>query len=506
MHLIHISLLVVLEQFTGQVFAQINLGTAAPFGVVASSAITNTGATIVTGSLGLFPNTRSSITGFPPDLSGVIHAGDGVANQARRDARTAYNVASSVTPTSQIAAADLGGQSFVAGVYRIPSAVGLTGTLTLDGQNDPNSQFIFQIGSTLTTASSASVVLIDGARACKVLFQIGSSATLGSSTRFNGNILALTSISLLDNVRVDGGLYALNGAVTLINDRIVPQEECVVVTTSIVSANPSTAVSQSPTDIPSAVDTTGPGDISTALTDVTTLPVSLTAITPVLPAPTMTTTATTLATPDQPDQPDQSDQPDVPDVPVITESVPSLMQPSTSAISISSRTPDLPNGPGTTPSSSNSMKSSSPIPSATTSRVLSLSTLLTTTTTPMARTSQATTLSKQSNIKMSTSSEITSTATAPSTSSSYTTYSTRRSRGSRKYPLTYPTSSATPTVTSKNEYYHVYASTEVHNSITCEGSSSDTHSYRGYTHVTSSAYPAAETTHINGIPCTTLTY
>ncbi|KAH6612392.1 hypothetical protein C7974DRAFT_323209, partial [Boeremia exigua] len=224
MNLLHILLLVVLEQFTGQAFAQIDLGTAARFGIVASSAITNTGNTVITGSLGLSPNTKDSITGFPPGLSGVVYAGDEVADQARRDARTAYSSAGSLAPTSQIAAADLGGQTLVAGIYTSPSAVGLTGTLTLDGQNDPNSLFVFQIGSTLRTASSASVVLINGARACNVYFQVGSSATLGSSTRFNGNILALTSISLLDNVRVNGGLFALNGAVTLINDRIVSQQ------------------------------------------------------------------------------------------------------------------------------------------------------------------------------------------------------------------------------------------------------------------------------------------
>ncbi|KAL1646718.1 hypothetical protein SLS61_007795 [Didymella pomorum] len=216
------------------VSAQIDLGTAASFGVIASSAITNTGATIVTGSLGLSPNTGSSITGFPPGLSGDVHAGDAVADQARQDARTAYNTASSLASTSQIAGADLGGQTLVSGVYTSPSAVGLTGTLTLDGQNDADSLFVFQIGSTLTTASSASVVLVNGARACNVFFQIGSSATLGSSTTFNGNILALTSISLLDGVSVTGGLYAVNGAVTLINDRIVSQQECVTVTTSTV--------------------------------------------------------------------------------------------------------------------------------------------------------------------------------------------------------------------------------------------------------------------------------
>jgi hypothetical protein len=143
MQLINIALLVVLQQSIGQVFAQIDLGTAAPFGVVASSAISNTGATIVTGNLGLSPNTESSITGFPPGLSGTVYAGNAVADQARQDAQTAYNTAGSLASTSQIAGADLGGQTLVAGVYTSASAVGLTGTLTLDGQNDANSNRLY---------------------------------------------------------------------------------------------------------------------------------------------------------------------------------------------------------------------------------------------------------------------------------------------------------------------------------------------------------------------------
>ncbi|KAF3042337.1 hypothetical protein E8E12_002910 [Didymella heteroderae] len=261
------AIFVAIQTLSELVCAQIDLGTARAFGVVASTAITNTGATIVTGNLGLFPNTQSFITGFPPGISGTIYAGNDVADQALQDAATAYNAASSLASTSQIVGADLGGQTLVAGTYTATSSVLITGTLTLDGQNHPEALFVFQIGSTLTTASSSSVVLLNGAQACNVYFQVGSSATLGSSTNFEGNILALISISLLEDVDVNGGLYALNGAVTLINDRIIPQSECVAVSTTTLPASPSPATSESTMDISSAIQTTVVIDTSSVPTD-----------------------------------------------------------------------------------------------------------------------------------------------------------------------------------------------------------------------------------------------
>ncbi|KAL5425689.1 hypothetical protein PMIN06_012991, partial [Paraphaeosphaeria minitans] len=220
-----LSLLLVIQG--EQALAQVNLGTAAPYGVIASSAITNTGNTIVNGLLGIFPNTASSITGFPPGISGGINAGNAAANIARQDAQTAYNAAASLASTGTTGP-DLGGQILVAGVYTASSSVGLTGALILDGQNNPNALFVFQIGSTLTTATASSVLLINGAQACNVFWQVGSSATLDTATVFAGNILALASISLNEGVTVAGGLYALNGAVTLINDRVTAQQNCIV--------------------------------------------------------------------------------------------------------------------------------------------------------------------------------------------------------------------------------------------------------------------------------------
>ncbi|KAJ4314411.1 hypothetical protein N0V94_006460 [Neodidymelliopsis sp. IMI 364377] len=264
------TLLIALYSLARQTSAQVDLGSAASFGVIASAAITNTGDTVITGNLGIFPNTGSSITGFPPgQVTGTISAANGVADQALQDAQTAYNTAANLATTSQLASAELGGQVLVAGVYTSGSAVQITGLLVLDGQNNPNSLFVFQIGSTLTTASAASVVLANGAQACNVFFQVGSSATLGTSTNFNGNILALTSISLNNGVSVNGGLYAINGAVTLINDSITAQRACVgeipISTTEIITSTtvPNLPIITTESDI---ITTVPVDDITTVVT------------------------------------------------------------------------------------------------------------------------------------------------------------------------------------------------------------------------------------------------
>ncbi|KAJ9648090.1 hypothetical protein H2199_001867 [Coniosporium tulheliwenetii] len=175
--------------------AQISLGRAAPFGIVATTAITSTGATIVDGQLGIFPNDETSITGFPPGISGPVFGGDATAQAARDDATSAYTALAALTPTTSLTGQDLGGMTLSGGVYNFASSGGLTGILTLDGQGNPNTLFVFQFGSTLTTASASSVVLINGAQACNVFWQVGSSATLGTTTNFAGNILAYASIT-----------------------------------------------------------------------------------------------------------------------------------------------------------------------------------------------------------------------------------------------------------------------------------------------------------------------
>src|SRR5512132_1067937 len=189
------------------------LGTAEPFAVLAGSTVTNTGPTVVNGDLGLSPGT--AVTGFPPGtVNGSQHVTDAVAAQAQTDLTTAYNNAAAQAPTGTVSA-DLGGPRLAPGVYRSASSLGLTGALTLDAQGDANAVFIFQAGSTLTTASASSVNLVNGAQACNVFWQVGSSATLGTASSFRGSILALTSITATTGATVDGRLLARNAAVTL---------------------------------------------------------------------------------------------------------------------------------------------------------------------------------------------------------------------------------------------------------------------------------------------------
>ena len=199
--------------------APVGLGTAATFAVLAGTPdVTSTGPTTITGDVGIAP--AVAVTGFPPGtVSGTIHKGDAVALQAKIDLVTAYDAAAGRTPVTAVAGGTLGGQTLVGGVYS-GDALALTGTLTLDGQNDPNSVWVFKAASSLTTASSSTVALIRGANPCNVFWQVTSSATLGSGSTFVGTIMALTSITMADSVTVNGRALARNGTVTLINDKI----------------------------------------------------------------------------------------------------------------------------------------------------------------------------------------------------------------------------------------------------------------------------------------------
>ena len=201
--------------------ATVGLGTAAAFAVLAGTpAVTNTGPSTITGDLGIHP--AAAVTGFPPGVvNGTIHAADGVALLAKSDLVIAYDDAASRTPATVVAGGTLGGQTLVAGVYNAGGVtLDLTGTLTLDGQNDPNSVWIFQATSDLVTASSSSVAFINGGQPCNVFWQVTSSATLGSGSTFVGTILALTSITMANGVTLDGRALARNGDVTLIDDTI----------------------------------------------------------------------------------------------------------------------------------------------------------------------------------------------------------------------------------------------------------------------------------------------
>jgi type VI secretion system secreted protein VgrG len=186
------------------------------FAVLGGSAVTNTNTpTIVNGNLGVSPG--SAVTGFPPGIvtGGTIHAADAVAAQAQSDLTTTYVNLANEACNTDLTGQDLGGKTLTPGVYCFSTSAQLTGALTLDAQGNPNAVFIFKIGSTLTTASASSVLLINGGSACDVFWQVGSSATLGTGTALLGSIVALTSITLNTGASVSGRVLARNGAVTL---------------------------------------------------------------------------------------------------------------------------------------------------------------------------------------------------------------------------------------------------------------------------------------------------
>jgi hypothetical protein len=204
------------------------LESAGSFAVLAGSGVTNTGPTVLTGNLGTSPT--PAITGFfavdaGPGLvvGGTIHAADAVALQAQTDLTTAYNFLAGEAVTSNLTGQNLGGLTLTSGVYFFASSAQLTGNLILDAQNNANATWTFQIGSTLTTASASSVSVINGFNNATngVFWQVGSSATLGTTTSFLGNIVALTSIGLNTGANIScGSALARNGAVTLDTNHI----------------------------------------------------------------------------------------------------------------------------------------------------------------------------------------------------------------------------------------------------------------------------------------------
>jgi len=205
--------------------AIVPLGTACSFGILAATpVVSNSGPTVVTGDVGIWP--AASITGFGPGggtITGVFDAGNAAAMAAQGDLTTAYNFAAGAAGGA-VLTADIGGQTLAPGVYKTTSAqptLGITGILTLDGGGDPNAVWIFQIVSSLTTAATNSqVILTNGANSHNVFWQVGSSATLGTTTTFAGTIMAQASITLGTGATLDGRALARTGQVTLLSNQV----------------------------------------------------------------------------------------------------------------------------------------------------------------------------------------------------------------------------------------------------------------------------------------------
>jgi hypothetical protein len=174
----------------------VDLRTADSFAVLAASTVTNTGVSNIHGNLGVWDG--SAVTDFPPGIvaGGSIHAADPVAMQAQSDLTAAYNFAAGQACDSNLGDPELGGLTLTPGVYCFATIAQLTGAVTLNALGNPNSVFIFKIGSTLTTGSGSSVLFQNGGQGGSVFWQVGSSATLGTTTSFQGNILAQASITL----------------------------------------------------------------------------------------------------------------------------------------------------------------------------------------------------------------------------------------------------------------------------------------------------------------------
>lgn len=226
-HTIIASAVAVLGLFavsTGAKGQTIFLGAAQGFTIVSAAGVTSSGPTVIMGNIALSPGT--SITGFAAGegaVTGIVHINDELAMQARTDAFTAFNTLANLTPSIDKSGMDLGGMTLTPGIYYFSTSAGLTGKLTLDTLGDPNALFVFQIGSTLTTTESSSVVVtgVGAGSDPNVYWQVGTSATLGTNTTFDGNILALNSVSLGTGADVvNGRTIALNGAITLLSNNI----------------------------------------------------------------------------------------------------------------------------------------------------------------------------------------------------------------------------------------------------------------------------------------------
>ncbi len=191
----------------------IPLGLVSPYGIMAGLSFTCITGGLISADIAISPG--STVTGFPPCvITGVQHLADATALNAQNDLTTLYNTLAGLPcPPANAIVADLGGTTKAAGVYCTASGIAVTGALTLDGGGDPNALFVFQAGTSLVTAGD--VVLINGAQAKNVYWQVGSSATLGTASQWKGNVVVLTSVTLVDTANLIGRALARNGSVSL---------------------------------------------------------------------------------------------------------------------------------------------------------------------------------------------------------------------------------------------------------------------------------------------------
>ncbi|MHB8220880.1 MAG: ice-binding family protein [Acidimicrobiales bacterium] len=269
------------------------LGVAAPFAVLAHTTVTNTGSTVVSGDLGVFP--AQAVTGFVTSttkgagtvVNGKQYRGTTTfAGPAQAALSVAYTAAMHApqTKTKTVTTTNLSGLKLSAGVYTSTSGLALTGTLTLTGS--ASSVFIFQAVSTLITGTGSSIVLDGGVQACNIFWQVGSSATLKTGSKFFGTVMALDSASLTKTVTVTGRILVKTGAVTLLTDHVTESACKTSTTTTTTSTTPTSAPSTPPTSAPSTVVTThttptsAPSTVATSHTTPTTAPANT--VTPVV--------------------------------------------------------------------------------------------------------------------------------------------------------------------------------------------------------------------------------
>ena len=276
--------------------SNIGLGTATSYAVLAGSAVSNTGTSVVNGDLGVSPQT--AIGGFPPGIvNGTVHSADGPALQAQTDLTVAYNAAAGSGPALSVPT-ELGGTTLEPGVYTA-GTLGMTGTLTLDAKGDSDAVFVLKSADTLVTASNSKVLLIGSANPCNVFWQVTSSATLGTGTSFVGSILALTSITATTGATVEGRLLARNGAVTL-DTNVVTPPTCAALPPGTTTTTATTSTTTSAPDTTTTAASTTSATAAPTTTTTTAAPVTTTMTTPAgtpgsPTSPPAITTTTTLA-------------------------------------------------------------------------------------------------------------------------------------------------------------------------------------------------------------------